>query len=378
MKRLLIVTTVSETLDTILSKQPNYLNKYFNVHLAASAGDRIASVESKENLKVNIIPMVRGINPLYDLYSIYQMIKLLRRIKPDIIHSYTPKAGLISILASWICRVPVRIHTFTGLIFPTSIGNKRKLLMTIDRLICRCATVIIPEGSGVKNDLLSHNITRKKLNVIGFGNIAGVDSTYFNRSRCIETKGVIQLRNTLALNFKAFTFCYIGRLNKDKGLHELVEAFSLLPDNAHLLVLGDVDRTAPLNESVLKKLVQHPRIHLLGFQKDIRPSLVLSNILVLPSYREGFPNVLLQAGAMSLPAIATDINGCNEIIESNFNGWLVKPKDSSSLFMEMEKAMSSDKLVSMGIEARNNVITKYERYEHWQRMVAFYNGNSDF
>ncbi|MBH0002714.1 glycosyltransferase family 4 protein [Pseudoalteromonas sp. SWYJZ12] len=373
MRKLLIVTTVAETLDTILTKQPNHLNNYFNVYLATSPGTGVERVESQEGISVNIIPMIRGINPFYDLYSIYKMIRLLRQIKPDIIHSYTPKAGLVSMLASWLCRVPVRIHSFTGLIFPTSSGFKKRLLVTIDRLICRCATVIIPEGNGVKNDLLRYNITKKKLDIIGYGNIAGVDSSYFNRNQCTDSKDFLKLKDSLNLSPQDFVFCFVGRLNKDKGLNELVEAFSLLDENARLLVLGNMDKTAPLSKVVYKKLVEHPRIHLLGFQKDIRPSLALSNILVLPSYREGFPNVLLQAGAMSLPAIATDINGCNEIIKPNLNGWLVEPRNSLLLFSEMEKAMLSDKLDSMGIEARTNIIDKYERYEHWERMVSFYN-----
>ncbi|MDX1303658.1 glycosyltransferase family 4 protein [Photobacterium sp.] len=378
MKRLLIVTTVPETLDTILSKQPKYLNQHFDVYLATSDGDRIFSVESNECIRVNVVPMVRGINPFYDLYSIYKMVKLLWCIKPDIIHSYTPKAGLISMLSSWICRVPVRIHSFTGLIFPTSTGIKRKLLMSIDRLICLCATTIVPEGIGVKNDLLSSKITCKELSVIGSGNIAGVDSAHFNREQVIETPEFISLRDNLRLASEAFIFCFVGRLNKDKGLLELVEAFYLLPDNAHLLVLGEMDKTAPLNELVLGKLKLHPRIHLLGFQKDIRPALALSKILVLPSYREGFPNVLLQAGAMSLPVIASDINGCNEIIEPGVNGWLVKAGEYAPLFDVMEKAMLSDCLALMGTKARDNITAKFERYEHWLRMTTFYKEKSDF
>ncbi|MEY8216038.1 MAG: glycosyltransferase family 4 protein [Colwellia sp.] len=373
MKKLFIVTTVPDTLDIILRKQPNYLNKYFKVFLATSKGERTFSIENQESIKVNIVPMIRGINPFYDLYSIYKMVKLLRIIKPDIVHSYTPKAGLITMLSAWICRIPVRIHSFTGLIFPTSIGFKKKLLISIDRLICRCATEIVPEGNGVKNDLLNYKITHKELNVIGYGNIAGVDTTYFKRNLVADDHAVISLRERLGLEDGAFLFCFVGRLTNEKGLNELIDAFNLLPSNAHLLVVGEIDKSAKLDKRIREQLDQHARIHMLGFQNDIRPALFISKVLVLPSYREGFPNVLLQAGAMSLPVIASDINGCNEIVTPGVNGWLVEAKEYQPLYAAMNKAMVSDILESMSIEARVNITTKFERHVHWQRMVAFYN-----
>lgn len=373
MKKLLIVTTVPETLDTILRGQPNYLNNSFRVHIATSNSERIVNIEDNERILVDLVPMVRGINPFYDVYSIFMMVRLLIKIKPDIIHSYTPKAGMVAMISAWLCRIPVRIHTFTGLIFPTSSGAKKKMLILIDRLICLCATRIVPEGEGVKNDLLVNKITTKKLDVIGFGNIAGVDTDYYSRLSCPSSNS---LEKSLGLTRESFVFCFVGRLNNDKGLYELVEAFQLLPNNAHLLVVGALDKTAPLNGRVFSELKQHARVHLLGFQEDIRPVLYLSQVLVLPSYREGFPNVLLQAGGMNLPVIATNISGSNEVVNDGFNGWLVPVKDIGQLHSSMQSALetSSEKLRVMGLNARERIVERFIRSKYLKNLKAFYFG----
>lgn len=372
-EKILIVTTVPETLSTILIGQPRYLSKHFNLALATSAGACIKSISNTEGITPIKVSMSRGINPAKDLLSIARMIFAILKEKPDLVHSYTPKAGLVAMLAAFVCRVPVRIHTFTGLIFPTQSGLKQKLLIWIDRLICACATRIVPEGEGVKKDLLRFSITQKPLQVIGHGNIAGVDTSHFYRNArglSNEAKKIQKL-----LPGESFTFCFVGRLNRDKGVSELEEAFSRLPQNAHLLLVGGLDETAPIAEETLASLKNNPRVHLLGFQQDIRPALFCSQVLVLPSYREGFPNVVLQAGSMQLPVIATDIHGCNEVIDPEHNGWLVKPKDVDSLFLAMKKSINTpeEELKKMGNRARSRIKERFEQRNHWKLMGEFYN-----
>ena len=372
MKKLVIVTTVPATITGILVNQPRFLSENFDVSIISSPGDDLIQAGNNENVKIYPLLMQRGISPFKDLISLYRMILKLKQIKPEIVHSYTPKAGLITMLAGLICCVPVRVHTFTGLIFPTSIGLKKSLLIWMDRLICACATTIVPEGLGVKNDLKNYAITCKPLTVIGYGNIAGVNTNSFNKTRVIDEELHFPLLETLNLPKNAFVFCFVGRFTQDKGISELLEAFNCLPSNAYLLLAGEVDKRLPLKGELLDVLNSHSRIHNLGFQADVRPVLVMSDVLVLPSYREGFPNTPLQAGAMELPCIVTNVNGSNEIIKDDFNGWVVKVKDSKALAQAMLKSMQANNLEALGIKARNNIVEKFEQQAHWQNMLNFY------
>jgi len=371
-KKIVIVTTVPITLTGILIEQPKYLNDHFDIAIISSPGNALCEVEIMEAVPTYSVPMQRGISPFKDLISLFKMVKKISQLKPDAVHSYTPKAGLITMLAGFICRVPIRVHTFTGLIFPTSTGIKQKILIWMDRLICACATTIVPEGNGVKQDLINYGITKKELNVIGHGNIAGVDTDYFNRDVVINEGTDSKLRIQLNLPKDAFLFCFVGRFTSDKGFSELIAAFNKLPENAHLVLVGEMDKRIPLPPDTIKALKQHSRIHNLGWQNDIRPALTISDVLVLPSYREGFPNTPLQAGAMQLPCIVSDINGCNEIITPNVNGWLVPAQDSDSLFNAMLKSMNADNLVELGNNARANIEHSFEKSAHWQNMLGFY------
>ena len=370
--KLVIVTTVPITLTGILANQPKFLAEHFAVSIISSPDEELKQVEITENVPTYAVAMQRGISPFNDLVSLFKMIKQLRKLKPEIVHSYTPKAGLITMLAGFICRVPIRVHTFTGLIFPTSTGIKKKILIWMDRLICACSTIIIPEGNGVKQDLINYGITKKELKVIGHGNIAGVDTDYFNRDVVVNEGTDSKLRIQLNLPQDAFLFCFVGRFTQDKGFSELIAAFNKLPENAHLVLVGEMDKRIPLPPDTIKALKQHSHIHNLGWQNDIRPALTISDVLVLPSYREGFPNTPLQAGAIQLPCIVSDINGCNEIITPNVNGWLVQPKDCDSLFNAMLKSMNTDNLVELGNNARANIEHSFEKSAHWQNMLGFY------
>jgi len=363
--KLVIITTVPETLATILRGQPNWLSKHLSVICITSPGAMFHAVELQEQIRVIPVPMNRGISPFKDLLSIFRMWRVLRRLNPDVVHSYTPKAGLVTMLGGYLAGVRVRIHTFTGLVFPTSNGFKRTLLIFIDRLICLVATHIVPEGAGVRSDLKENGITSRPLNVIGNGNIAGIDISHF-------TPNYYQVLEHVPKG--DFTFCFVGRLNRDKGLQELVSAFLSLHVNAVLLLVGDIDNTAPIDGATLRQIESHPQIYRTGFLKDIRPAISASDVLVLPSYREGFPNVVLQAGAMSKPVIASDIKGCNEVIEEDFNGWLVPPRDSAALAEKMAYvvSLSAEKLGLMGGNARNRVVERYEQETYRMKLLEFY------
>ena len=368
-EKLLLVASSCIFFSDILSGQPKYLNNHFDVSLAAGDSVSIDKIVKNEDLHVNKISMNRGISPILDIFSLVRAIILILKLKPNIVQSFTPKAGFIFMIASWLCRTPVRIHTFTGLIFPTSGGFMKKVIMTTDKLLCFCAKYIVAEGLGVKNDLIKYKITKKEIEIIGNGNVAGVNTTFYAPDAA--SKEDIDL----PIHKESFVLCFVGRLAIDKGIKELIEAFQELPKNMELVIVGDLDKREPIKTDLLNLVKLNDRIHWVGFRDDIRPYLELSNILVLPSYREGFPNVVLQAMAMQKPVIATNINGCNEIIDHGKNGWLIPKQDTKALVNAILNAskFSNRELVLMGESGRNIVKTKFEKKKHLPRVLNFYN-----
>lgn len=321
-----------------------------------------------EGVEYATVEMERHISPLRDLRALWNMIKTLRRVKPDIVHSMTPKAGLISMMAAWITRVPIRVHTFTGLVFPTSTGLKRRILMLTDRITCACATHIIPEGEGVKADLLNFHITRKPIRVLGYGNIRGIDLEHFKPEPRQDKPGY----------GKPFTFINIGRLVGDKGINELVEAFIAIsaeqPGKAKLILVGPTeDKLDPLRPETLRAIESCPDIEAVGKQSDVRPWLNRSDALVFPSYREGFPNVVIEAGAMGLPSIVTDINGSREIIIEGQNGTIIPPRDTAALKNAMTQWIDNPSLVaSLAENARQLIATRFEQSYVRQCLKDYY------
>lgn len=335
--------------------------KGYEVVAVSSPGDALAEIEQREGSRTIAVPMERRISPLKDLKSLWRLIKVFRKEKPDMVHSMTPKAGLLSMMAAWLTRVPVRVHTFTGLVFPTSTGIKRSILMATDWLTCACATHIIPEGEGVKNDLLNNNITHKPLKVLGYGNVKGIDLEYFDPELADVKSAASKIRKS-----NVFTFIFIGRLVGDKGINELVEAFRLLnlqyPKTRLILVGGMEQNLDPLLPKTVDEIERNHAIEAVGAQTDVRPWLGASDVLVLPSYREGFPNVVIEAGAMGLPSIVTDINGSREIIVNGRNGIIIPPRQSEALHRAMEQFVSDPNLASrLAAEARPFIASRFEQ-----------------
>jgi glycosyltransferase involved in cell wall biosynthesis len=269
---------------------------------------------------------------------------------------------------------------------------KHFVLKQVDALICACATTVVAEGAGVKRDLTRFKVTNKPIHIIGHGNIAGLDSTYFDPNLPVVKNAVTDLEKNLDINLNnnlesnlethavltqstdAFIFLFVGRLNRDKGLKELAQAFVQLDDHTVLWLVGSLDPTAPPDANTLNTLQTHPRIKQMGFLHDVRGALAGCDVLVLPSYREGFPNVLLQAGAMQKPVIATDINGSNEIVLPGKTGWVVPAKDATALKQAMVHAMQTptDQRQCMGLTARKRIQQLYERKSYLNVLVSFY------
>ncbi|MBU1309904.1 MAG: glycosyltransferase family 4 protein [Gammaproteobacteria bacterium] len=371
-KKLLIATTVPDTLEFILESQPRFLNGNYQVVVVSSELERLKNFAGNEGVDCVSVEMARGISPFQDIISIFRMYRVLCEIRPDLVHSYTPKAGMVCAISGFFAAIPIRIHTFTGLIFPYCSGVKRWLLKSIDWLVCCLNTHIIPEGRGVQTDLAS--VCTKPMSVIGYGNIAGVDLQHFDPELPHLKNAAVELRTNHNLANKT-VFCFVGRLNNDKGIKELCQAFLQLDPKHHaLIVVGALDTENPIDPDTLVQLQNAPGICWLGFQSDVRAALAVSDVFVLPSYREGFPNVVIQAGAMAKPSLVTNVSGSNEIVEHGVNGWIVEPKNTNALFSQMVEIsnLSNLELQQKGHNALHLVRERYDRRYYQSELLKFY------
>lgn len=365
-KKIIRTATVPLSLDLFCRGFLRELSKEYEVVVVSSPLPELDSIRRRELVRAIGVPMERKIAPLKDLVSLFRLVRVFRKEKPDMVHSITPKAGLLSMMAAWLARVPVRVHTFTGLLFPYAKGWKRVLLRMTDTLTAGCATHVIPEGDGIREDLIRSGITKKPLKVLGFGNLRGVDMDHYSRTESI-LKQASRLRLRLGISGEAFVFLFVGRFDRDKGIEELVRATCLLEREGydiHLLMVGGEDSDGkPLSKAILKVMALSKRIHLSdGWQDDVRPWYAAADALVLPSYREGVPNVVIEAGAMDLSSIVTDINGSREIIREGENGLIVSSGDEDALYEAMKRFVLEPELShEMAMKAREMIGNRFNQ-----------------
>ena len=373
MQKLIRLTTIDNSLDVLLKGQLKYLNNAFEVIGVANDSGLLSSVAKREGIRTIDIPMQRKISIIHDLKSLWALYRLFLKERPFIVHANTPKASFLSMIAAWLARVPHRIYLVTGLRFETVHGPLRLLLKMTERISCFCATKVIPEGDGVKKLLYSEHITKKPMEKILNGNINGIDVEYFDRSKDILAKAAI-IKN----ESNAFTFIFIGRIVRDKGINELISAFhKLSSENQHIrLFLVGVfeDELDPILPETKRLIETSENIIFTGYQNDVRPYLAASDMLILPSYREGFPNVVLQAGAMGLPCIVTNISGSNEIIIPNKNGIIIPKQNTEALYQAMKYCIQHPESVKeMAQEARPSIVSRFKQQDVWRAILDMYN-----
>lgn len=374
--KLIRTSTVAISLDYLLKGQLRFLNNYYDVLVASGTDTHLENVVLREGVRAVNVSMQRPISPIKDLVTLWKLYRLFCYEKPKIVHSITPKAGLLSMTAAYFASVPIRIHTFTGLIFPSKAGIFQKLLILMDKLLCFFATNIYTEGEGVKKDLISHRITNKPLKIIANGNVNGIDINYFDSKLFTKNKQKT-LRTSLGINESDFVFIFVGRLVGDKGINELIAAFKQLIkqfSTSKLILVGSYEeKLDPLRLETLNEISHNNNIITVGFQLDVRPYFTISNVLVFPSYREGFPNVVLQAGAMGLPSIVTNINGCNEIIIEKKNGWIIPVKDQDAILNAMSNCIIEKKKIIKDKSIIRNIIENgFHQEIVWQALLKEY------
>lgn len=372
MKKIIRATTVPQSLGFFEGTMAELLKDY-EVQLLSSPGERMNEIGESFRVKTHAVEMDRRLSPFKDIMSLFRIVKIFRKEKPYMVHSMTPKAGMLCMLAAWLTKVPVRVHTFTGLVWPTECGWKRKLLMFTDKITCACATHVIPEGESVKNDLLNKGITKKNIRVLGYGNVRGVDMVRFSkRPEVMEKAQIIR-------NVDSFTFLFVGRIVRDKGINELCGAFERIHQkypNSRLLLVGKYeDDIDPISKESKEIIANTPAIHAVGpkYDDDLLAYYAAADCFVFPSYREGFPNTVLEAGAMDLASIVTDINGSRDIIVEGLNGTIIPSKDEDALFLSMEKMMVDEVWrKNMSAESRKVVANRFERSFVQKCLMDFY------
>ena len=427
------MTTVDLSLDKLIPGQLRYVNQYFEVVGVAADTGLLKGVGEREGVRVIEVPMHREISLMNDVKSLWQLVRLFRMESPDILHCNTPKGSLLGLMAGKIAGVPHRIYTVTGLRYQGATGLFRWILMTMERISCACATKVIPEGQGVLHTLQADRITHKPLQVLHYGNINGIDTKYYsyealaltednndrtmnstngtnlsddegireirvirsdsaslttdeNNDRTMnstndtnllddekirEIRVIRSLRRKLGGAVDDFVFVFVGRIVKDKGINELAQSMRQL--DCKLLLVGSFDDDDPISEEDRRFLETSPKVKCVGWQEDVRPFIAAADALVFPSYREGFPNVPIQAGALGKPCIVTDINGCNEIIKDGLNGKIIQVKDQAALQNTMQWFLSHPEEVRrMAGNARGMITSRYEQQDVWQKTLQMY------
>ena len=384
MKKLIRITTVPLSLKVLLKGQLRFMaSNGFDVKGVSSEGEELREVHENEGIAVEAITMSRKITPFQDLKSLWEMWNFLRKEKPQIVHTHTPKAGIIGMLAARLAGVPHRLHTVAGLPLMEATGTKRKILNFVEKLTYSSTTRVYPNSKGLYDFILQNNFTQSnKLKIIANGSSNGIDTTFFSPDQVTELERVT-LREKLNIQPDDFVFVFVGRIVSDKGINELIKAFSELqavennePTGIKLLLVGGLENDLdPLNSETLAEINQNKDIISVGFQQDVRSFFAIADALVFPSYREGFPNVVMQAGAMGLPSIVSDINGCNEIIIEGENGLIIPPKNVEKLKEKM-LTLAKDKNLYTKLKgnSRRMIENRYEQSVVWNALLEEYEG----
>lgn len=373
MKKFFFVTTIATSLN-FFKGQYQLLSEDFDITAIASHKDDLLKIGENNGIKTHYIPMEREISLFKDFYSLICFICYFIKERPYIVHGNTPKGSLLSMIAAWVTRVPVRIYMCHGLRYQGCGGFKRKLLMFMERISCRCATEVMCVSNGIKEVLIEDKITNKEPVVIWNGSVRGIDTIKFNPDNFKDNSNLEQQYN---LNENDFILTFVGRIVKDKGINELVEAVNILHSkyaNVKLLLIGRFENTGNPVSDITKKIIDESDfIIATGPQSNIASFLSITDLFVFPSYREGFGLSLMEAGAMGIPSLASNIPGCNEVVIDGQTGILIPSHSSQAIIDSIEKLYNNRELLNkIKSNCRNSIIERYEQNKLWQYYREFY------
>lgn len=370
--KIIRITTVPASMNVILKGQLGWMNQYYEIVGVTGQDEKhFPDLIKREGIRMIPVFMARNISILKDLISVWTLFRIFRKEKPDIVHTHTPKAGLAGMIAAFLAGVPVRLHTVGGIPWMEIRGIKRKILKTTERLTYRLADRVYPNSTGLKKFIIEEGLDRSvSIKVLGKGSSNGINTDFFASD--FEPGIREKMRQSQGIASHDIVLGYVGRVAREKGIGEWIEAFDRLRTTypVKMVLIGLFEREyGGLNEFLEYKINNDPDIQFLGRFDDVRPYYALMDIFVFPSYREGFPNALLEACAMGLPVVATDINGCNEIVEDGISGLLIPPKSSEDLYLALKRLVEDPDLRNrLGNAARAHVADNFEREVIWKAL----------
>ena len=378
MTKIIRITTVPISLKILQKGQNKFLASHgWDILGVSSSGKEMKDLEKDEGMRTKVIEMTRTISPLKDLKALRQFYLLCKKEKPAIVHSHTPKAGIIGMLGAKLAGVPIRLHTVAGLPLTETSGLKRRMLISVEKLTYRCATKVFPISYGLKEYIINERIgSSSKIKVLGNGSSNGIDTIRFDPEN-ISSDTRLALRRELNIPPSDFVYLFVGRVVTDKGVNELVSAFDAVnntdPD-CHLVIVGNFENQLdPLLDETEKRIRGNKKIHTVGYKDNVEEYLGMADVLCFPSYREGFGNVTAQAGAMGLPVIVTDITGSNEIVIDGKNGLIIPVKEITPLVHAMKKIKDEPELYeNLKKNAREMITSRYDQKFVWEALLDEY------
>jgi len=377
MPKLIRITTVPLSLKLLLGGQMKFMKANgWEVIMVSSDGREVQQVIRAEGVKHEVIPFTRKITPIHDLICIWKLYQLFKREKPDIVHTHTPKAGLLGMIAAKLSGQKIRIHTLAGIPYMATKGARKEILVKAEKLTYSYATEVWPNSRGLKSFVIEENLcSSDKLRVIGKGSSNGVDLEKFNR-------GVLKENHLVAATMRIlpgendYIILAVGRLVQDKGIEELVHAFleSKIYSMSKLVLLGSFEQELdPISLDLMKTIEENPRIVKINWSDHVAHYMALADVLVHASHREGFPNVLLESGAMELPVICSDIIGNNDIVVQQKTGLIFPVKDKLVLKEALEFAfVKRNKMAQLARNLYLEVQENYDRKSVHQELLANY------
>jgi glycosyltransferase involved in cell wall biosynthesis len=349
-------------LKYLLPGQMKYMRENgFDVIMVSADGKERADVIRNEGCPHVIIPMTRKITPIADMVSLWKLYRFIKKEKPAIIHSHTPKAGLLAMLAGKMAGTRIRIHTVAGLRFATASGMSRKILIQMEKLTASAATHVWPNSNSILRYIKEHRLANpQKLEVIGYGSSNGINLERYAPAS-LEAARIEETKDLLRYDSKLVYLLCVGRIVKDKGMDELLTVFSSVynerPDLRLVLVGGYEDDLDPISDEARKILKEHPGIIHINWSDHVEYFMHLATMLIHPSYREGFPNVLLQAGALNCPVICSRIDGNIDIVDEGETGLIFEVRDTRSLEEKLRFALANPAKLR---EYASNLLKKIE------------------
>jgi len=372
-QRLVFVTSDLYYVRAFLARQIKLAAETYDVTLIVNADTEAASAAIGHSGKVLNLGVHRKISLLRDMLSLLRMIWFFIVSRPAIVHSTTPKAGMIAMLAAKLSGVPFRMHTFTGQVWQTRTGLMRKILIAADKLTVWSASLILADSHSQRDLLVeSHIVSERKSGVIGHGSICGIDLNRFRRN--VEVRA--EMRKQLGLSEETVVILYMARFTVDKGAMAMAQAYAQVAavstKPVHLLMVGPDEEQ--LTEKINKEFEQLAgKFSLISYTDNPEAYFQCCDIFCLPSFREGFPMVLLNAAASELPVVASKIYGCTDAVEHRVTGSLFEPGNIAELRVKLTELIESEQLRrTMGIQARKRVESFFSEEKISKQLMEIY------